>query len=262
LGKNNLSNRTNKGFKSVISVIGYLIFAFIPIVFILLAFLPAGDHYINALKLILNNKEFISSFYNSLLYGILSSLLYGFVTITLAFPLIFKTKLFPLFLVVMMTLSNNLIGGFIFARILGMAYTIYPVVMGTGLSVIGAFALHFIIKDKFTDTIPNFKQYLKAAIIPVIAIMILSFIVNWGSYYYQYAFINKKSLYGIGLFSWQFFASNSLNSDTKSAVVMFETVRSVFLLLTSIIPVSLGVLLISLNKYFPLSAFGANIRKG
>jgi hypothetical protein len=160
-----------------------------------------------------------------------------------------------------MTLSNNLIGGFLLAQFTRMVNTIYPVVMGSGLSVIGAFALHFVIKDKFADAIPNFKQYFKVALLPVIAIMILSFIVNWGSYYYQYAFINKKSLYGIGLFSWKFFASNSLSSDPKSGIVMFETVRSAFLLLTSIIPVTLGVLLISLNKYFPLSAFGANIRK-
>ena len=264
--KDNLSYKVNKGVKSIISIIGYLLFAILSISFILLAFIPTSNNYFNAIKFLLTNKDFVTSFFNTLMYSILSCLIYGFVTITLAYPLIFKTKLYPLFLIIVMTLANNIIGEFLFTHIIRMANTLYPIIMGSGLSVIGAFTLYFIIREEFSDSVPSFKQFIKAAIFPLITIMILSFIANWGSYYYQYAFINKKSLYGIGLFSMKFIADNSIiipsfTTNPNATAIRLDMIRSTFLLLTSIIPVSLGIMLISLNKYFPLSAFSANIRK-
>ena len=259
-----LSDRVNRGIDSIIGIIGYVIFAIGSITIIILTFIPSSSVVFDTIKKLLVNKEFISSTINSLIYCVFICIIYGFITITLAFPLTAKTKLYPIILIIIMSLTNNFMGEFFFYRAFGTVDTIVPVIIGSSLSVMGAFALYFSISNKFRDNVPSIGQYVKASILPLVSIISLFFIANWGSYLYQMIFINNQSLYGVSLFGMQllFRQGNGGASSTASTAIIIENTRSAFIFLSSIIPVSLGAVLICLSKYLPLSAFGAQIRKG
>lgn len=257
-----LTAKVNKGPNSVISIFGYVLFAIGSIGVIAAVFFPLSKRFpgntstIEGIRLLLANEIFMRSFINSLLYSAIGSLLYAYVTLTLAMPLIVKTKIYPLLMVVVMSISNNLVGEYIFYRGLGMINTIFPVILSS-ISVIGAFALHFSVSGKFDET-PELMVYLKASFMPLLTIVLLFFISTWGGFLYQLIYVTDRQFYGIGMFGRQIMSSLQIdNMETAT-----EAIRAAFILISSIVPVALGTILISLNKTIPLLAFSAQSRKG
>lgn len=259
-----LAKKAGGALRSIPGIFGYILFAAGSITIIILTFIPTSAGLSGGMKLLLESKGFVTSFANSLLYCIFSCILYGFITFMLAYPLSAGTKLYPLFLVVLISLSNNLAGEYIWYRNLGMFNTIYPVVISSGLSVIGAFALHFCVSAKLKQDRQDFGQYLKASLLPLVTIVAIAFITYWGSYLYQMTYLtNSSSLFGVGAFGKQIlFSPYPDTMESGDMLKMIQDAKSAFVFLSSIIPAALGAILIGLHKFLPLSAFAAQIRKG
>lgn len=254
-----LSNRVNRGMGFITGIVGYLLLAAGSIA-VICFIIPAPDSLIDGTRMLLNNDRFIPSIFNSLKYGIISCIIYGFITISLAYPLAFKTRLYPFILVVIMSLTNNIIGEYISTRNAGMINTALPIIINSSLSVMGAFALHFTIANKLNNHTPGFGEYASMSVLPLISIISLFFISNWGSYLNQLIYLHDRSLYGIGLFGREITLIKG-GTDLESQTAL-DSIRSAYIFISSIIPILLGTILICLNKYLPLKAFGVQSRKG
>ena len=263
-----LGKKVGSGLGSIPGIIGYILFATGSITVIILTFIPTAGGLSDGMKLLLENKAFVASFVNSLLYCIFICILYGFVTLLLAYPLSTSTKLYPLLLLILISLSNNFVGEYIWYHNLGMINTIFPIVINSGLSIVGAFALHFCVSAKLGQDPPDFVHYVKASLLPLFTIVAIAFITNWGSYLYQSIYvIDESSLYGVGLCGRQILFNNigqeSINTIASGDIqATIRNAKSAFVFLSSIIPAVLGAILIGLHKFLPLSAFAAQIRKG
>lgn len=262
-----LSAKVNKGLNAIIPIFGYVLLALGSIGVVAAVFFPLTKRLTGStgtfegLRMLLSNNMFVQSFFNSLIVCIIGSIIYAFVTLTLALPMTAKTRIYPLLLVVLMSITNNLIGEYVFYRGLGMVNTVFPVILSS-LSVVGAFALHFSVSNKFGDETPGLTDYLKASILPLLTIVVLFFISNWGGFLYQMVFMTNRQFYSIGLVGREILSSPAVAfMKPGSANTDIEAVRAAFILLSSIVPAALGTLLISLNKFIPLSAFSVQIRK-
>lgn len=141
--------------------------------------------------------------------------------------------------------------------------TIYPIVISSALSAVGAFALHFSVSCRLKGASCGFGQYLLFALKPLAVIAVLAFITNWGSFFYQMIYITDTSQYGVGMYGYQMMSQIRINmgslGDTR---VSPEDLRSALIFVLSAVPAALGALLIFLNKFLPLTAFSAHMRKG
>lgn len=258
-----ISNKVNRSMDSVVAIIGYLLLASGSLAVIVLIFVPASGNILEGMKLLMTNKPFIDAVSVSFLYSIFGSIVYGFITITLSYPLTVRTKIYPILLIIVISLFNNFIGEYLFFKSMGMINTAIPVILCPGLSILGAFTLHFSLSGRFGDDIPGISQYLKEAIFPLVTIVALYFIANWGSYIYQLVFLNDTRMRGIGLLGMQLLTMQDNGNRALYSVTpdKFENVKAAFFFTTSIIPVIIGSVLIFLGKYLPLSAFVSQIRK-
>lgn len=260
-----LSDKVNRTGSAIISIFAFILLAAVPIGITAGIFFPSllGKYAGNAgilysLKLVFSNPVFISSFVNSFIYGIFSCLLFGVLTITLAYPLTTKPKIYPLFLVLVLTLTNNIAGEYIFFRSLGLFNNYLSIILQSGLTVFGAFALHFTVSSKFEDEVPAFSKYIKEAILPLLSIVALFFTANWGSYLYQQVLIINRQFFGNSLIIREFLLQTPDAKNTQLA----ESLQSAVILLSSIIPAIIGTLVICLNRFLPLSALSSQARKG
>jgi len=260
-GVKGISNRVNKSLDSIVAIIGYLLFASGSLAVIILIFVPSSGNVFQGIKLLMTNKSFINSVFVSFLYCFGGSIIYGFLTITLSYPLTVKTKIYPILLVFAISLTNNFMGEYMFFKSMGAINTVLPVILSPALSAAGAFALYFTISGSFRDNIPGVGQYLKKAILPLVTIIALFFIANWGGYIYQLVFLSNNGMHGIGLWGMQFVreAGNmAVTSVTPDAV---ENMKVAFFFISSIIPALFGTVIIFLSKYLPLSAFASRLRE-
>lgn len=262
---NTLTGKVNKGTAAIISVPGYILLAAGSIGIIIALFFPMAKKYpgnsslLEGIRVLLSNGSFQQSFILSLITCIIGSILYAFITLSLALPMTAGTKAYPLILVAVMAITNNTIGEFLFYRGIGMFGTIFPVIFST-ITVAGAFALHFTVSNKFENGVPELKDYLKASLLPLLALVVLFFIGNWGGYLHETIFTTNRQLFGMGLLGRELMSAQSaLNSVNANAG---EGVKAAYVLLSSIVPAVLGSLLIALNRFIPLSAFSAQARKG
>lgn len=262
---NTLTNKVNKGAAAIISVPGYILLAAGSIGIIAALFFPMAKKYpggsslLEGIRVLLSNGAFQQSFIISLIICIIGSILYALITLSLALPMTAGTKVYPLILVAVMAITNNTIGEFLFYRGIGMFGTIFPVIF-SAITVAGAFALHFTVSNQFGNEIPELKDYLKASLLPLLVLVVLFFIGNWGGYLHETIFISNRQLFGMGLLGRELMSAQAaMNSVNPNAG---EGVKAAFILLSSIVPVVLGSLLIALNRFVPLSAFSAQARKG
>lgn len=260
---NTLSEKVGKGSASVLSVFGYLFFALGSIGIIGAVFLPAtkrfsgGTGVFEGIRMLLSDGMFVSSFFRTLLCCIIGSVLYAFFTLTMAMPMLAKTKVYPLLLIIIMSISNNMIGEFLFYRFLGMHNTVYPVILSS-ISVSGAFALYFIVSNRLDEQSAGLTDYLKAAALPLLALTVLHFIGAWGGFLYDTIFIFNKELFGVGMLGRELFSQTVV---MRQEAISAEAVKAAYILLSSIVPVVLGSLLICLNRIFPMTVFGALSRR-
>ena len=133
--------------------------------------------------------------------------------------------------------------------------------MQTSISVIGAFALHFVVSEKFGNEVPTLFEYFKESLLPLVSIVGLFFIATWGGYLLQQITISKPNNYGMGLMLKQMLTQPK-DAQELLGFESSEAIRSSVILLSSFIPVILGTVLICLNKILPLSAFSSQARKG
>lgn len=258
-----ISNKVNRSMDSVVAIIGYLLLASGSLAVIILTFAPVSGNILEGMKLLMTDVTIVYAIPFTLLYCILGSIVYGFITITLSYPLTVRTKIYPIVLILAISLINNFVGEYLFYRSMGMANTALPVILSPAISVLGAFALYFSLSGRFGDDIPGIGRYLKEAILPFVTIVVLYFIANWGSYIYQLVFINNFRMRGIGLLGMQIvtvkYSGNII--PTLALTEGVEDVRAAFIFISSIVPVAIGTALIFLSKYFPLSAFTSQLRK-
>lgn len=261
---NTLSDKVNKGPASILSIFGYVLLALGSIGVIFAVFFPqtrrfsGGAGTLEGIQMLLSNNIFIQPFFTSLVCCIIGSILYAFMTLTLAMPMIVKTKIYPLLLIIIMSISNNTIGEFVFYRSLGMANTIFPVILAS-VSVAGAFALHFVVSNRLEDQTCDLKAYLKAAVLPLLALTVLYFIGNWGGFFYQSILIADRRMFSIGMAARELISQAAVMQQMAGNNI--EAMKAAFILLSSIVPVALGTILICLNRVIPLTIFGAHSRK-
>ncbi len=261
-----LTDKVNRKAGSIVSILGFILLALGSVGIVFGLFFPSLLGEYNAsfegIRLMLSNTVFATSIINSLIYCLFSCILYGFLTITLAYPMTTKSKIYPIILLFIMTLTNNLLGEYTFFRSLGLVNSYFAVILQSGLSVVGAFALYFVISGKFENEVPTPSEYIRESLLPLITIVGLFFISTWGGYIYQLIFISNSQYFGMGLTM-----RNLINQagDIQALVaydVPIEALKSAALLISSIIPAVIGTVLICLNKVLPLSAFSSQVRKG
>ena len=262
---NTLTDKVDNSISSIISILGFVLLALGSIAITVGAFFPSviGEHTatFGEIRTMLSNKAFSSAVFNSLIYCVFSCILYGFITITLAFPMTTKSKIYPIFLVLVMTFTNNIVGEYLVIRAFGLVNTYFAVILQTSISVIGAFALHFVVSEKFGNEVPTLFEYFKESLLPLVSIVGLFFIATWGGYLLQQITISKPNNYGMGLMLKQMLTQPK-DAQELLGFESSEAMRSSVILLSSFIPVILGTVLICLNKILPLSAFSSQARKG
>ena len=128
---------------SILGILGFILFGAGSVIMIIITLIPTGGGLGRWIGLLLMDEQFITALSNSLKYGIISCVISGIVTFTLAYPLRFSKVLYPLILVVLFSVSNNFVGEYLIYRQLGVIDTIYPIIISSAFSVVGAFALHF-----------------------------------------------------------------------------------------------------------------------
>lgn len=261
---NTLTAKVNKGTAAIVSLPGYILVAAGSIgilaawIFPLVIKNPDGSSTLEGIRILLSNGSFWQSFSISLIVCIIGSVLYAFITLSLALPMTARTKIYPLALVALMAITNNQIGELIFYRGLGMFDTIFPLIFST-ITVAGAFALYFTVSNKIGDEAPKLMDYLKASLLPLLVLTVLFFIGSWGGYLNELIFTVNKRLFGFGMLGRDLISAQAtLSSDGLYAG---ENVKAAYILLSSIVPVVLGSLLIALNRFIPLSAFAGQARK-
>ena len=255
----NIRDKVNRGFASIAGILGYLVFAAGSIAVTVLALIPSNGLF-KGIQVLFETNSLVTAFANSLVYCIYGCIIYGLITITLAYPLAAKTRVYPLIVILLTALTNNFIGGYLFFRDIGMTNTAFPVIISSGLSLMGAFGLYYSITGKFRDHMPGISEYLMVAIKPLITIVVLFFIVNWGSFTYQQLYLSNPSQFGVGLVDLQIIKINNIAGSLQLTADM-QSARSAFIFLSSLVPALLGIILIFLERYLPLSAFSAQIRK-
>lgn len=268
-----LSGKVNRAGSAVISIIAFLLLAVGSIGITAAILFPSlleknlgKGSVAEGIKLLLSNNVFMTSVICNLIYSVFSCILYGFVTVTLAYPLTTKSKVYPAFLMLVMTLtSNNIMGEYLLLRNMGLLNSFLAVILQSSLSVVGAIALHFVVSGKFEDEIPTPVEYFKESLLPLVMIVGLFFISTWGGYLYQMLYVSDRNLFGIGLIIRQILTTSG---DVKATIsypklndVPVEAIRSAAIIISSVIPVILGTVLLSLNKILPLLAAASQVRK-
>jgi ABC-type polysaccharide transport system permease subunit len=255
-----LSTKADKRLGSIVGVMVFLIFAIGSILVIAFTFIVTPKGFFDGLKTVLGSKVCIEGLIKSLMYSLISCIVYALITITVAYPLTVKSKFYPIILFVLMSFPNNFIGEYLSYIGIGLINNILPVALGSGLTVIGAFALHFSVCNRFDDSIPSAWQYVRQTFPTLITIVILFFIASWSNDLYQLFFIKKTSEHGIGLVMR---ALTQTDNAAKNLVTTnIDGIRAAFIAVASVIPVTIGVVLICANKYLPLSSVCGQIRKG
>jgi ABC-type glycerol-3-phosphate transport system permease component len=260
-----LTDKVNRKGGAIISILGFILLALGSIGIAAGVLFPAllGQYTASfkGIGFILSNTWFASAIFNSLIYCLLACIIYGFLTVTLAYPLTTKTKAYPIILVFIMSLTNNLVGEYVFFRSLGLFNSYFGVILQSGLSVVGAFGLYFVVSGKFENEVPTPSEYIKESLLPLITIVGLFFISTWGGFMYQLIFITDKQFFGIGLTMRELIQAGDIQSLVAYNVPIGE-LKSAAILISSIIPAVLGSSLICFNKVLPLSAFSSQVRKG
>jgi|GEM_PF-2145649 len=245
---------------TIIGVIGYLLFAAGSAAVIALTFIPASGT-IQGIRYLLGHDTFRRACINTLIYSVCGSIIYGFMALTLAYPMTVSRRVYPFILILISSLANNAAGEYYLGLMLGRVNPMLPVIIYSGLTVIGAFGLHFSVSCSTGDVPDSAGGYFRAALRPLAVITVLSFIMIWGSYNYQYIYISKESLYGLGMFDINMYAPAQV-SDTEETVMLINNIVNGYSLITSVIPAAIGAVIIALNKFLPLTAFGVYARKG
>jgi hypothetical protein len=148
-----------------------------------------------------------------------------------------------------------------------MINTAFPVIISSGLSIAGAFALHFCVCAKLKQSSFEFADYVKASLLPLLALVLIAFIANWGGYLYQMLYTARADRYGIGMYGRMLLyggpsAANQYTSTGEIVQLDPAVIKSAFVFISSIVPAALGAIIIALNKFLPLTAFSAQVRKG
>lgn len=261
-----LSKKAGSVSGTIAGIIGYILFAAGSITMAVLTFIPTSGKLSAGIMVLLMDRTFAASFANTLMYSILSCIIYGLMTFMLACPLSTGSKLYSLLLIILLSISNNLIGEYILFKSWGMINTAFPVIISSGLSIAGAFALHFCVSAKLKQSSFEFADYVKASLLPLLTLVIIAFIANWGGYLYQMLYTARADQYGIGMFDRTLlnggFSAVIQNTSGESVKLDPKNIRSAFVFISSIVPAVIGTILIALNKFLPLTAFTAQVRKG
>jgi putative aldouronate transport system permease protein len=253
--------RTFRG--SVLGIIGFVIFGSASAAMIIMTFYPSGSALGESIKVILNDKGFVAVLSNTLIYGAVSSLIYAALSFFLAYPLVYSKTLYPMYLVILTSLSNNFISEYLLYKQLNLINTIYPVIISSTFSAVGAFALHFSVSCRLRGASCSIGQYLRFSLKPLAVIAVLAFITYWGSFIYHMTYITDASQYGVGFYCYQMLSQSQIDMRLAGGTQISPTdMRSVLIFVSSAVPAALGALLILLNKFLPLTAFSAHMRKG
>ncbi len=248
--------------RSIFGIIGFILFGAASVTMICMTFIPKGEGFGKALEMLLQNSEFMNALSNSFRYSLLSSIIYGLMTLLLAYPLNVSKVFYPLLLVAFISLGNNTVGEYLLFKKAGIIDTIFPIIINSALSVAGAFALHFSISSgKLKGNPLSNGQYFKAALAPLLVIVVLNFIMNWGSFYFQEIYVFQPSLYGIGQYGYQLIMLPDQPATIAANGIQPADIRSAYIFISSAIPAVIGLIIISLNKFLPLTAFSADMRK-
>ena len=248
--------------RSIVGIIGSVLFGAASVTMICMTFIPKGEGFVKAMEMLLRDSGFLTVFSNTLWYCLLSSIIYGLMTLLLAYPLNVSKVFYPLLLVILISLGNNTVGEYLLFKRAGIVDTIFPVIISSAISVTGAFALHFSISaGKLKGANLSNGQYFKAALAPLAVIVVLNFIMNWGSFYYQNIYLLQPSLYSIGQYGYQHIMFPDQPGTIAANGIQLSDIRSAYIFISSAIPAALGLILISLNKFLPLTAFSADMRK-
>jgi len=266
-GDSNYSGK-NSPTSSVLAIIGFLILS-IPFIWIAVRMFPIfSPNMWSAMPILFSFPEIGIGVLNSFIYSLGGGLIFaGFALIT-AYPLVFKTKWYPLILLLTLLLGNNLIGEHLFLSgwLLGTPFVIWGSV---GISTIGAFALYFAVRNKLSsantlNTPPKFQEYFKLTYKPSIFLGLIVFALSRGGVLSEIIYLSERN-YGIDLVAFFTFTAAgardySLPYFMRRTFGLAEALRFI----VSIVPVTIGITLIWLDAFLKtpiLSLFTANVKR-
>lgn len=247
-----LSNKSSARLPTFMGMTGYLILASGSIAVTACALIPQGN-VLRGIGMIVAYEAFWEPIVNSLIGCVIGCVIYGFFTLTLSYPLLANTRVYPLLLFLLSGFTYNFVGEYLYYSRIGMKTTALPVILSTSISIIGAFGLHFSVAGRFRNRdMPGFGAYVKEAKRPLITLVILYFIINWGSFTYQMLYSQR----GMGFVGMAFAGTRRF---TLTGNMEFE--RPAFFFILSLVPTLLGILLIGIEKHLPLTTFVSQVRK-
>ncbi|MCL2838922.1 MAG: hypothetical protein FWE04_07680 [Oscillospiraceae bacterium] len=260
-----------KGIK-IASIVGFLVLS-VPIIFVIAQAFPifsAGMW--RGMWLLFNDSVVPRAILNSLLNSSMSGIIFAGTAFLLAYPLTFKTKWYPIMLLLTLVLNtNNIIGGMRFMRSIGLIDTPFAIWISLGFCVMGAFALYFAVRNKLSGANPlgappKFRDYAKIAWKPAVFLIFVAFVLNWGGFLNEamYLHFRNEDLWGVGMWGRQILLFDFYHGIPPEVARNLLYTREALPFIVSIVPVAIGVTLIWLDKFRKTSIlplFTAGTRK-
>ena len=245
---------------TIASIIGFLILS-VPFIFVIVQAFPIFSPGMWRGMWFLFNQTYIPrAILNSLLNSSMSGIIFAGTAFLLAYPLTFKTKWYPVMLLLTLVLNtNNIIGGMRFMSNLRLLDTPFAIWISLGFCVMGAFALYFAVKNKLSGAnllrvTPTFREYAKIAWKPAIFLIFVAFVMNWGRWFPEIMYLRNENLWGVGVWGRELLRWDNASQNVLAALQF----------IIAIVPVAIGVTLIWLDKFRKTSIlllFTAGARK-
>lgn len=197
---------------------------------------------------------------DSLIRGLMGALIFAVISILLAYPLLKRNKFYFAFLAAIAIIPFSLPAMHqIFDR-LGILNTGWSVILPYVYSTFGAFAVYYSLYNKFATETPSLRRYLKAAWPSAAVVGFIAFIRIFGDFVMSYRFFDLDREIDMGMGYFVIAMAANLKAEPYDIIFGYLTVPT-FITISSIIPITMGLVLIWNSKLFPLSAFSAQIRK-
>lgn len=123
------------------------------------------------------NSSLVTALGNGFLYSLGGAAIFTALAVSLAYPLTKRGKAYPLFLFLLLT-ANFTFAEYLQFRRFGLIDTRFGAILMSGISVLGAFVLHWITM-RYADGADNFKKYLKITAPAILVVFVLGFILAW-----------------------------------------------------------------------------------
>lgn len=200
---------------------------------------------------IFSNPMFVPAMGNSFVYSIIGAALFTILSVLLAYPFTVSKKAYPLVLFLVLSV-NSIVAEYLNYRSWGFIDNAFGAIFISGLSILGAFVLHYLTVNQTRDAV-SFKGYLRVIAPTILVLFAFGFIAAWGCSNIQ-MMLQTRSKFPVSLILREMFVQNdltkflSMSTDSIHTAAQLTAIKHIMGILMSLPPVFVGWAVIWLNK--------------